>query len=72
MMGYFRLGWEKVNECPAGFENWPRRGYKKEISYCENTKKPATSFPSYDPTGPFKCKINSPTLFILSDKQNDH
>ena len=24
-------------------------GTKKGKSYCENTKKPATSFPSYDP-----------------------
>ncbi len=32
-MGYFRLG--LGNECPAGA--------KKGKSYCENTKKPATS-----------------------------
>ncbi len=25
------------------------KGQKKEKGYCENTKKPATSFPSYNP-----------------------
>ena len=34
---------------PAGLENLPRSDQKKEKSYCENTKKPATSFPSFDP-----------------------
>ncbi len=39
---------------PAGLESYPRgvrapcRGQKKEKSYCENTKKPATSFSSFD------------------------
>ena len=26
MMSYFRLCKVKVNECPAGLGNWPRRG----------------------------------------------
>ncbi len=25
MMGYFRLGYVRVNECPAGLKNWSRR-----------------------------------------------
>ncbi len=50
-----RSGYVKVNECPAGLEHYPRRvrapswGYKQEKSYCENTKKPATSDSSLDP-----------------------
>ncbi len=25
MMGYFRLSWVRVNQCPAGLENWSCR-----------------------------------------------
>ncbi len=32
---------------PQGYS--PPQGLEKGKSYCENTKKPATSFPSYDP-----------------------
>ena len=30
MMGYFRVGQVRVNECPAGSGNWPRRCQKYE------------------------------------------
>ena len=45
IMGYFRLGYVRVSECPAGLKNWPcriralRRGQKQKKSYCEKTKK---------------------------------
>ena len=46
---YLRLGQVSVKDCPAGLENMPRRGYKQEKSYSENTMKPATSFSFNDP-----------------------
>ncbi len=41
----FILGQIKVNDCPTGFDNWPRRvraprrGQKQEKSYCDYLKK---------------------------------
>ncbi len=55
MMGYFRLGQVRVNECPpARLDNWPyrvrafHRDQKQEKIYCENMKKSATSDSSLD------------------------
>ncbi len=45
----------------------PLQGLEREISYCENTKKPATSFPSFDPNNlsiPL-LKSNKPFLCLL-------
>ena len=41
-----------------------RQGQKKEKSYCENTKKPATSFPSFDPNLVYYIIIVDFSLFV--------
>ncbi len=38
---------------------------KKEKSYCENTKKPATSFPSFDPIQALDFYLNIQTILLL-------
>ena len=44
-----RVGYVRVNEYPAGLENWPRRirspavARNRRKNYCENAKKPATT-----------------------------
>ncbi len=48
-----------------------RRGWKKEKSYCENTKKPANSFPLYDPICDYLYRIFTWKL-ILSYKTKDN
>ena len=51
---YVRLGKVNVDDCPAGQDIGPAgleppTGAKNSISYCENTRKSATSFSFHDP-----------------------
>ena len=41
------------------------QGLEKGKSYCENTKKPATSFPSYDPNNLYAFKILAKDLILV-------
>ena len=56
---YVRLGQVKVNDCPAGLDNWPRtvraprRGQKQEIASVTKRRNTAPGFNTLDPTNVF-------------------
>ncbi len=59
MMGYFRLGKVRVDECSAGLSppTWARNKRKTTV---KNTKKPATSDSSFDPNVSFLTRGATP------------
>ncbi len=61
-----RLFQDRLGNGPAGLEP-THRGYKQEKSYCQNTKKYATSYSTHDPKLPIYYFI---IFFIIHSKLN--
>ena len=61
----------KVNDCPAGLDNWPRRvraprrGQKQEKSYCDYLKKPMMSPNRRAPKDEIKKANKKVQVFII-------